>query len=238
MEEQKQINEIKNVENVDYSKLNIYQKMSLATVEIQKVKKNLKVGEGTKSEYKATKEADILNAVKPIENKLGIYSYPNERKIISQDRLTFNTKYGDVENFVIRLEITYRFVNVDKPEEYIEIKSYGDGIDSQDKAPGKALTYADKYALLKAYKVETGDEENQKPQAVKRLTKEEELKKKTELIVKLDRLARETDTDKELIYQTYKVENNTKMSITQLEQAVKHLEKKPKVNLKNEGDIF
>ena len=79
MEEQKQINEIKKVESIDYSKLNIYQKMSLATVEIQKVKKNLKVGEGTKSEYKATKEADILNAVKPIENKLGIYSYPTER---------------------------------------------------------------------------------------------------------------------------------------------------------------
>ena len=56
--------------------LNIYQKMSIATNKIQTVAKKLKVGEGTKSEYKAVSEADILNAVKPIEYELGIYSYP------------------------------------------------------------------------------------------------------------------------------------------------------------------
>ena len=36
--------------------------------------------------------------------------------------------------------------------------SYGDGIDTGDKAPGKAMTYSDKYSLLKAYKVATGDD--------------------------------------------------------------------------------
>lgn len=58
----------------------------------------------------------------------------------------------------MRIETVYRFVNVDKPEEYIDMVSYGDGVDSQDKAPGKAMTYADKYALLKAYKIQTGDD--------------------------------------------------------------------------------
>jgi len=47
---------------------------------------------------------------------------------------------------------------VDKPEEYLDITTYGDGIDSQDKAPGKAMTYGDKYALLKAYKIRTGED--------------------------------------------------------------------------------
>lgn len=241
MEEIKHISERKNVEIIDYSKLNIYQKMSIATMEIQKVKKSLKVGEGTKSEYKATKEADILNAVKPIENKLGIYSYPTDRKIISQDRITFNTKYGDVENFVIRLEITYRFVNVDKPEEFIEIKSYGDGIDSQDKAPGKALTYADKYALLKAYKVETGDEENQKPQAVKKISKETDKDKQNEnkeLIIQYKDLLFKTDTSEEKIIEYFKVKNFIDMTQTQLKEAIEILKKKPIVNIKNEGDIF
>lgn len=55
----------------------------------------------------------------------------------------------------------YRFVNIDKPEEYIDIDTYGDGVDSGDKAPGKAMTYSDKYALMKAYKIITGDDPDQ-----------------------------------------------------------------------------
>lgn len=39
----------------------------------------------------------------------------------------------------------------------------GDGIDTQDKAPGKAMTYSDKYALLKAYKIISGDDPDQNP---------------------------------------------------------------------------
>ena len=39
--------------------------------------------------------------------------------------------------------------------------AYGDGVDTYDKAPGKAMTYADKYALMKAYKISTGDDPDQ-----------------------------------------------------------------------------
>ena len=58
----------------------------------------------------------------------------------------------------MRMEVTYRFVNIDKPEEIVEVKTFGDGLDTGDKAPGKAMTYADKYALMKAYKLSTGDD--------------------------------------------------------------------------------
>ena len=47
---------------------------------------------------------------------------------------------------------------MENPDEYIDITTYGDGVDTQDKAPGKAMTYSDKYALLKAYKIQTGDD--------------------------------------------------------------------------------
>ena len=67
------------------------------------------------------------------------------------------------KNLYERIETTYRFVNIEKPEEYIDIVSYGDGIDSQDKSVGKAMTYADKYALMKAYKIVTGDDPDQNP---------------------------------------------------------------------------
>jgi hypothetical protein len=61
----------------------------------------------------------------------------------------------------MRVKTVYRFVDIDKPDDFIDITTYGDGIDSGDKAPGKAMTYGDKYALLKAYKIITGDDPDQ-----------------------------------------------------------------------------
>ena len=42
--------------------------------------------------------------------------------------------------------------------EYIDIESFGRGLDSGDKGFGKASTYARKYALLNAYKIATGED--------------------------------------------------------------------------------
>lgn len=143
-------------------KLNIYQKMLKATERISKVAKNLKVDISKSSSYKAVSEADVLEAVKPVEIELGIYSYPVKREIIETNVLDtvkeYNGNRTESKQLFMRLEVTYRFVNVDNPADYIDIITYGDGVDSQDKAPGKSMTYADKYALLKAYKIQTGED--------------------------------------------------------------------------------
>ncbi len=142
--------------------MNIFQRMSTITNELKCVPKNLTVGWGNKK-YSAVGESDVLRAVNPLEAKYGVYSYPLESAIIATDTLTKTTLDGqgnakESTQFFMRLSVTYRFVNVDNPEEHIDITSYGDGIDSGDKAPGKAMTYAGKYALLKAYKISTGDD--------------------------------------------------------------------------------
>ena len=142
--------------------LNIYEKMSLITAEIGVVEKNLSVQVNSKSSYKAVSERDVLDAVKPIEAKYRVYSYPASRQIIDRDVLVKESEYnGQVtrtNTLLMRVETIYRFVNLDNPAEYIDIVTYGDGIDTGDKATGKAMTYADKYALMKAYKLSTGDD--------------------------------------------------------------------------------
>lgn len=144
--------------------MNIYEKLMLITSEIKNVNKNLDVGVG-KNSYKAVGEADVLFAVKQLESKYKIYSYPCKREIVDRAILETEKEYnGNVtkgNQVFLRIETTYRFVNIENPEESIEITSYGDGVDTQDKAPGKAMTYADKYALLKAYKIITGDDPDQ-----------------------------------------------------------------------------
>lgn len=137
--------------------LNIYERLLAITSELSRVAKNLEVGFGA-NKYKATGEADVLAAIKPLEKQYGVYSFPIKREIV--ETMELETKTG-TRNLFMRIATTYRFVNVEKPEEYVEITSYGDGVDSQDKAPGKAMTYSDKYALMKAYKIITGDDPDQ-----------------------------------------------------------------------------
>lgn len=142
--------------------LNIFQRMLAATSEINRVAKNLKVDISKSQSYKAVAESDVLEAVKPIEEKYGIYSYPVSRAVIKDEAYTTTSEYdgrkSEKTTFFMRLATVYRFVNIDNPDGYIDITTYGDGVDTQDKAPGKAMTYADKYALLKAYKIQTGDD--------------------------------------------------------------------------------
>ncbi|MEG1275943.1 MAG: ERF family protein, partial [Ruthenibacterium sp.] len=92
-----------------------------------------------------------------------IFSYPSQHKVIESRTFTTKNDYGEKENQFVRVEATYRFVNMEKPEDFVEVTGYGDGVDSLDKAPGKSITYADKYALMKAYKVETGDDTDRTP---------------------------------------------------------------------------
>ena len=147
---------------------NIFQRLSAITLELSTVAKNLEVGTG-KSQYKAVGEADVLREVKPLEAKHGVYSYPYSRRIIESgtienEKIDYQTKEKIVQKSLFeRIETIYRFVNVDNPAEYVDITTYGDGIDTQDKSVGKAMTYGDKYALMKAYKIITGDDPDAKP---------------------------------------------------------------------------
>ena len=143
--------------------MNIYEKLSAISVELMTVAKNLEVGTGA-SKYKAVGEADVLRAVKPLEAKYKVYSYPVHRTIIESGQIESTNYKGEVKKQLFeRIEVTYRFINIEDPKEYVDITSYGDGIDSADKSVGKAMTYADKYALLKAYKIVTGEDPDQEP---------------------------------------------------------------------------
>lgn len=152
--------------------MNIYQKMAAITAELQTVAKNLMVDTGKGKGYKAVSERDIIDAVKPLEEKHGVYSYPCERQVLESQTLesesTYNGNVTKKTTFFTRIRTVYRFVNVDDPLDYIETVTFAEGIDAQDKGSGKAMTYGDKYALMKAYKISTGDDPDQQASADER----------------------------------------------------------------------
>ena len=145
-----------------YKDMNIYQRINAVTEEIKKIPKSKTIGFG-KNSYQVVTEADVLKSVKEAEQKFGIASYPASRKIVESRviKKSFTDDKGNTtvtESQFMRIETIYRFVNIDKPEEFVETTSYGDGVDSSDKCPGKCASYSDRYALMKTYKIETGDD--------------------------------------------------------------------------------
>lgn len=150
----------------DIKNMKIAEKMACIANEVGVVAKNLQVDTGKGRGYKAVSEGDVLAAIKPLEIKYRVYSYPVSRNVIDSGTLVSTMKDGsEKKQLYLRIETTYRFVNLDDPSDTIDVITYGDGVDSQDKAPGKAMTYADKYALLKAYKIQTGDDPDQEASA-------------------------------------------------------------------------
>jgi len=204
----------------EIKKLNIYERMDLITNEIATVSKNLKVQVNKTSSYNAVSERDILDAVKPIEHIYRVYSYPYDRKVIDNDILVKETEYNGTttktNSLYMRVETIYRFVNIDNKDEFIDIKAYGDGIDTGDKAPGKATTYADKYALMKAYKISTGDDPDKEASpetGYKKETKKEDTTNYRDLVIDY---CNDNNIDLNEIAQTYKL--NAKSTNKDFEQ--------------------
>lgn len=61
----------------------------------------------------------------------------------------------------MRYDATYKlsFVNCDEPTDRVEMEIEAHALDDGDKAPGKAMSYATKYAYLKLLSIETGENE-------------------------------------------------------------------------------
>lgn len=132
----------------DVTKLNIYQKMDLVRVLIKNVSKNINLQYGNGG-YKAVAEADVVRAVNEAEHQARLVSYQDSIEIINNEHNRL---------FWIRVKCNVKVVNIDNPSEFVIFTGLGDGLDSGDKACGKAITYATKYALLRGYKIPTGED--------------------------------------------------------------------------------
>lgn len=141
----------------DIRSLSVWEKVYAVSSEIGKVQMTLNVDTG-KSSYKAISINDVVDSILPLITKYRLVIVPYEKEIIEQAQITTTTKYGDKNQFYVRVKASYIVVNIDKPEEKIKTCGYGDGIDSGDKATGKAITYARKYALIDLFNLSKGDD--------------------------------------------------------------------------------
>lgn len=135
----------------------LYQKIQDVSNEIKNITKDMTVGTGNYA-YKAVSDQQVTLAVKEAETKHKIISIPTKQELISHEAVKVIRKGGDEGiTYVDNIKMTVRIQDLES-ENFIEIESYGKGIDPGDKGFGKASTYARKYALLNAYKIATGED--------------------------------------------------------------------------------
>ena len=123
------------------AKLNIAQRINAAMLEVDYVQKEKKQG----MNYSIVSHDAVTAKVRPILQAHGIVYYPRDM-VVQQN--------GNRTEAIFNV----RFENVDNREDFIDVATFGYGVDPQDKGPGKAMSYGVKYALLKVLGLETGDD--------------------------------------------------------------------------------
>lgn len=71
-----------------------------------------------------------------------------------------NKKGYEVVDFVVEMDLNYKWINADKPEEQLDISYHAFGQQSDiSQAHGTALTYAERYFLMKFFNIPTDEDD-------------------------------------------------------------------------------
>lgn len=132
--------------------MNIFQRINEVRKQVDYIQKDKKV-EG----YMALTHDTVTFETRKFFVEFGIVIVPHLLRSVCKDTGTTTSKGTPF----VRLEATYAFdfVNMDEPTDRFTVEIEAHALDHGDKAPGKVLSYAKKYAVLKVLEIESGEEE-------------------------------------------------------------------------------
>lgn len=218
------------------SKLNIYQRINAVMAEIKTIGKDAFVQTGgydkrtgKENGYKAVTHDHVTSKLHPIVQKNGIVILPTikDHAIESFETVkTYNGQTSTKQTYQVTLTAVVRFQNIDDKEDFWECSIPSYAFDTQDKAVGKAVSMAVKYALLKTFMLESGDEEESRE--VEPPKKSEVRKKLEQTMLDLIQEVRGTiPTKKTKDFIAAMPDKKIESSIVELKQELKEIKKQP-----------
>lgn len=120
---------------------NIYQRLAQAMGQVKYIQNEQRPG----MRYRIVSHDAVTAKCRPALLDAGIVYFPVSMEYAQEGTCT-------------QVLVTVRFQNVDDKEDFIDVPSLGFGVDNSDKGPGKAVSYAVKYAVLKTLALETGED--------------------------------------------------------------------------------
>ena len=129
---------------------NIYQRINKVMATVEYVKKDALID----GKYKAVTHDQVVSVLRKamVEQGIVVRISQLKGKYVQFRDLSVERK---MHLYVGRYAID--FVNMDAPEDLVRAVVEGHANDNGDKAPGKAMSYAVKYAMLKTFSLETGE---------------------------------------------------------------------------------
>jgi hypothetical protein len=141
------------------TKLNIHQRINAVMDEINYIKKDkeIKTAKGAHM-YNVTGHDAVTKLVHPFFVKYGINLIPSFCEMTSE--MVMVKQYEKIQEVHrTRVDAIFKWVNVDDPKDFFEQSWSGYGCDNADKGPGKAISYAQRYVVLKTLHIETGEKD-------------------------------------------------------------------------------
>jgi hypothetical protein len=176
-----------------------------------------KRGHNERHNYSYVMAADLAGAVGDILSGLGVVVVPQLQSISTETPRSSNER-------IARIVMNYRFVDARSGEE-LTVRVAGEGADTGDKAPYKAMTGALKYALLQSFLLASGDDPEDERGDVRNVPGPER-PITPEQVRALEALIEETGTELERVLAYYKVSALNEMTESAYRRALELLNRK------------
>lgn len=141
---------------------NIYQRINAVMKEVEYVRKDAKV-----KGYSAVTHDMVTAILRPHLVNAGIAVQLEQ---LQSSLLERRDKAAGINMHLYSGDYAVHFVNIDQPEDRVTVTINAHAADNGDKAPGKCASYATKYAMLKLFSLETGENEESRLESVKPVT--------------------------------------------------------------------
>ena len=137
--------------------MNIYQRINAVMKDVQYVQKDKQVSGGG-ANYKAVTHDQVISVARAALVKHGVMIYPHQLSGEFLQMRDVNAQPNPIKMGLYSGKYEINFVGVDEGDKLtVVVEAHAN--DNGDKAPGKALTYATKAAMLKVLCLETGENE-------------------------------------------------------------------------------
>ena len=136
---------------------NLIQAVNKVMAKVENVEKATTIGNGRNS-YKGVSDKDVKLMFNRAFRECGLAIFQTKVEPTTKvERWSEDTQFGVKQKQSVFTEVVVTYTLMHTSGEQIELQGFGHGVDSQDKAAGKATTYAMKYSLLYNFLVATGD---------------------------------------------------------------------------------
>lgn len=177
--------------------MSVYKKMHQVQAATRSLAANTE-GQTGAAKYNYVSGAKLLGVIRPLMDKLGLI-LTQEVVDIKNEPITYMTRNGEKTEMFTTAHIRFTWVDTDDGSQVVN-DFFANGMNAWDKGLGSALTYAERYYLMKTFHIATDEDD------VDALVKDEAIKPQPSQAVKARRAAAgrgETQEYKPLDVDTY-----------------------------------